>query len=171
MRHYRGLACIAILLVTPACAPLMPTPGDFPPPPWTQIIEFPTLAFPPTAVPRPMFKPIQPEDMDEARTLLLLLQVGIAAGDSGLIAERVLYPIEVPVNGQPTTIASASELVASYDIIFHPKFRDSILRAEADDVRLTPYGVEAADGALWFNQFCTDSTCTESQFLITAINN
>jgi hypothetical protein len=24
---------------------------------------------------------------------------------------------------------------------------------------------------LWFNQFCTDSTCTEARFLITQINN
>jgi hypothetical protein len=118
-----------------------------------------------------MSKPIYADDMDEARTLLLLLQVAFAAGDSGLVAERVLYPIVVPVNGQPTTIASASELLASYDTIFHPRFRESILKAEDDAVKLTLYGVEVADGALWFNQFCTDSTCSESQFLITQINN
>ena len=118
-----------------------------------------------------MAKAIYPDDMEEARTLLLLLQVAFTAGDSGLVAEHVLYPIEVPVNGHPTTIASAAELLASYDLIFHPRFRESILRAEVDGVRLTPYGVEVADGALYFDQFCTDSACTESQFLITIINN
>ena len=149
----------------------MPTPADFPSPPWTQIVEFPTPAFLPTSVPRPMFKPIQPDDMDEARTLLLLLQVGIAAGDSGLVAERVLYPIEARVNGQPATIASASELEATYDAVFHSKFREIILDTEEDEVKLMLDGVRVANGALWFNQFCTDSACTESQFLITAINN
>jgi hypothetical protein len=149
----------------------MPTPDDFPPPPWTQIVEFPTPAFPPTSVPRPRVKPIFPDDVEEARTLLLLLQVGIAAGDSGLIAERVLYPIEVPVNGQPTTISSASALEDSYDAIFHLRFRDSILAATDADVKLMLDGVQVADGALWFNQFCMDSTCAESQFLITQINN
>jgi hypothetical protein len=118
-----------------------------------------------------MFKPIQPDDMDDARTLLLLLQVGIAAGDSGLLAERVLYPIQVRLQGQPATIASASELEANYDVIFDSKFRETILSAEDDDVKLMLDGVQAAGGALWFNQFCTDAACSESQFLITQINN
>lgn len=135
------------------------------------MVEFPTPAAPPTSVPRPMAKPIYPSDMQEARTLLLLLQVAFTAGDSGLIAERVLYPVEVRVNGQPATIASASALEASYDAIFHVNFRESILAAEDDDVKLTLNGVEVGDGALWFNQFCMDAACTESQFLITQINN
>ena len=118
-----------------------------------------------------MSKPIYPVDMAEARTLLLLLQVAFAAGDSGLVAEHVLYPIAVRVNGQPATIASPSALEASYDAIFHLKFRESILEAQDDDVKLMLDGVQVADGALWFNQFCTNSTCSESQFLITQINN
>ena len=118
-----------------------------------------------------MFKPIQPDDMDDPRTLMLLLQVGIAAGDSGLVAERVLYPIEVRLNGQPATIASASELEANYEAIFDSKVREIILSAGDGDVTLMLDGVQAAGGALWFNQFCTESTCSESQFLITQINN
>ena len=48
---------------------------------------------------------------------------------------------------------------------------NSILEADDDDVKLMLDGVKVADGALWFNQFCTNSTCTEAQFLITQINN
>ena len=88
----------ALLLLTSACVPILPTPDDFPPPPWTPIVEFPTPAAPPTATLAPRLQPILPSDMAEARTLFLLTQVAITAGDSGLIAERVLYPITVDLD-------------------------------------------------------------------------
>lgn len=109
--------------------------------------------------------------MGEARTLFLLTQVAITAGDSGLVAERVLYPITVDLDGRPTTISSASSFEEAYPTIFHGRLQDAILRASEDDLVLMPDGIRAADGALWFNLYCVDPACTESRFLITRINN
>ncbi|HEY5983506.1 MAG TPA: hypothetical protein VIU38_08530 [Anaerolineales bacterium] len=161
----------ALLLLTSACVPILPTPDDFPPPPWTPIVEFPTPAAPPTATLAPRLRPILPSDMGEARTLFLLTQVAITAGDSGLVAERVLYPITVDLDGRPTTISSASSFEEAYPTIFHGRLQDAILRASEDDLVLMPDGIRAADGALWFNLYCVDPACTESRFLITRINN
>jgi hypothetical protein len=170
MQTYRALAYTAVLLLVAACVPLYPTPDDFPPPPMTPIVEFPTPAFPPTAVPRPRLKPVSDSDMADARTFFLVTKVAITAGDSSLVAERVLYPIRVNVNGQPMTIASAAAFERYYDGIFDRKLQDVMLEASEEDVVLTLDGLKAADGAIWFNLFCLDAACAEPQFLITQIN-
>jgi hypothetical protein len=108
--------------------------------------------------------------MADARTLFLQTQVAIAAGDSGLIAERVLYPITVNLDGRPTTIGSAGSLEDAYPTIFQGRLQDAILRASEDELVLMPDGVRAADGALWFNLYCLDPACADTQFLITQIN-
>ncbi len=161
----------ALLLLSFACIPILPTPDDFPPPPWTPIVEFPTPASPPTATLAPRLRPILASDMADARTLFLLTQVAITAGDSALIAERVLYPITVYIDGRPTTISSASSFEDAYPTIFQGRLQDAILSASENELVLMPDGIHAADGTLWFNLYCLDPTCIESRFLITRINN
>lgn len=43
--------------------------------------------------------------------------------------------------------------------------------SQGQDLVLLPDGVQAANGAIWFNLFCVDAACTEAHFLITQINN
>ena len=170
MQTHRALAYTAVLLLLAACIPLYPTPDDFPEPPMTPIIEFPTPAFPPTAAPRPRLKPVFESDMADARTFFLVTKVAVTAGDSSLVAERVLYPIVVNINGRPMTIASAAEFERNYDGIFDRQLQDAMLEASEEDVVLTLDGLKAADGAVWFNLFCLEAACPEPQFLITQIN-
>lgn len=158
------------LLFAAACVPLLPTPDDFPEPPMTVIVEFPTT-LPATPTPRPLIKPVFSDDLEKARTFFLILKVGMSAGDSGLIAERIYYPIEVRVNGRPTTIQSQAEFERNYAGIFSAQLQADIAGANEQDVQLGLDGIKAADGALWFNQFCADAACTQGQFLITMINN
>jgi hypothetical protein len=136
----------------------------------TPIVEFPTMP-PVSPTPPPLPKPIFPGDLSEARTVLLILKVSVSAGDSGAVAERVKYPIQVRVNGQPTTIASAAEFERNYDGIFTPQLLDAISGADENDVELQLDGVKAAGGVLWLQQFCVDAACSKGQFLITRINN
>lgn len=172
MHNHRALTCAAVLLaLMAACAPLLPPPDDFPQPPWTPIVEFPTSTLPPTAVPRPRLKPIVPSDMDDARAFFLVTEVAITAGDPALIADRILYPIRVNLNGSPTKIASAAQFARNYEGIFNDRLQQALVDADEQDLDLLPDGVRAADGALSFNQFCLDAACTQAGFLITQINN
>ena len=118
-----------------------------------------------------MSKAIFPDDMPEARNTFLILKIAAMAGDSGLIAQQVLYPIDVMLNGVPATIASPEEFERHYDGIFTRPFLDTLAAGNEDELELLLDGVRAADGALRFNQFCMDSACTEAQFLITEIHN
>ena len=161
---------VAGLLLAAACSPVRPTPNDFPPPPLTPIVEFPTGPAS-TATPRPIAKPIFTDDMADARTFFLILKVAVTAGDSTSIAERVLYPIQVRVHGQPTTISSPAEFERSYDSIFSRAVQEAIGSADENDLVLTLDGIQAADGLLWFGQFCADPPCLKGEFLITQIDN
>ena len=161
---------VVALLSAAACAPVLPTPDDFPGPPLTPIIEFPTTPLS-TAPPQPRLKPMFADDMPGARTFFLILKVGMIAGDSASVADRVYYPIQVLVNGQAITIRSATEFERNYESIFNSQLREAIAGAQEDDLELHLDGVQAAGGALWFNHFCEDAACTQGQFLITQINN
>ncbi len=45
MHPQRQTSCLVVaLLFSAACAPLLPTPDEFPEPPMTPIVEFPTTA-------------------------------------------------------------------------------------------------------------------------------
>jgi hypothetical protein len=158
------------LLFAAACAPLPATPNDFPPPPLTPIVDFPTAA-PPTATARPVLRPIFADDLSEARTFFLILKVAMSAGDSTLVAGNVFYPIRLRVYGQPTSISSAAEFERSYDGIFDRQLQEAITRADENDLEPGLDGVKAAGGRVWFNQFCADAACTQGKFLITQINN
>jgi hypothetical protein len=173
MTPHRALFCTVVVLhLASGCMPIFLTPDDFPQPPWTPIVDFPTPPLPATPGPRPMAQPIYADDMDEARTFYLILKTGMAAGDSSLVAERIQYPIQVRlVGGSTTVIGSPEELERLYEEIFHPRFQELILASQEEDLALVPDGLQAADGALWLNLFCVDSACTQKEFRITQINN
>jgi hypothetical protein len=134
-------------------------------------VEFPTFVLPATPAPRPRIQPIFADDLEDARTFFLILKISMMAGDSTMVAENVLYPIEVKVNGVPTTVASAAEMEQNYAGIFHSDLQASIMAADEQDLRLMPGGVSAAGGALWLNLLCVDAACSKTEFRITAINN
>ena len=113
-----------------------------------------------------------PYDLDDARTFLLMIQTALTAGDSGFVAGRVLYPIQVGVDGQPTTINSPEEFERNFESIFDGPTQRAILDSDSEDVRMVSpvMGADAAGGILRFNLCCIDPDCTETQFLITQIH-
>ena len=155
---------LIVLMFSLACATIIPTPNDFPPPPMTVIVELPNVTVVPTFQVRPL--PISAEKMDDARTFLLLLKTRVLSGDSVGVSETVRYPIAVG----PNAIASADEFVAKYDTIFNDKVMAALTNTNEEDLVLMADGVRVGHDELWFNLFCMDEACSDTQFLITQIN-
>jgi hypothetical protein len=152
-----------------ACASLPETPNDFPPPPSTVIVEFPTPGFAtPTLELR--LRPITEDKMEDARAFFLILYTRVLSGDSYGIAESVKYPIAVELNPM-SMIAGPEEFVAHYDQIFSDRIVNALTDTDEEDLIQLPEGIRIGHGEIWFNLFCTDPTCVDSQFLITQINN
>jgi len=149
--------------------PLAPTPNDFPPPPpMTPILEFPQVTVTTTIEPRT--RPVLPDDIADAETFFLILKTSIAAGDDVGVAKVVKYPIYININGQDLLINNQSEFVDAYDQIFDPEFAAAIFDMDEAELSLQPNGVKTVNGELWFNYYCVDLACSDSQFLITQIN-
>ena len=164
----RKFALAFALLLSLACASIIPTPNDFPPPPMTVIVEdFPTPFV--TATIEPRLAVITPEKMQDAYTFQLILVTRIAAGDSTGVAETVKYPITVDVDG-PVVISTADEFENYYDRIFTDKVITALNETNEEDLLLLPEGVRVGQGEVWFNLYCVDLTCSDTQFLITQIN-
>lgn len=156
------------LLLSLACVSILSTPNDFPPPPLTVIVEFPHVTALPTFELRP--SPIMQEKMSDARAFHLILLTRVAAGDSAGIAEMVKYPIPVNLD-RSTVIATADEFELYYDRIFNNGVIEALTETSEGDLILLPEGVRVGQGEIWFNLFCTDAACADTQFLITQINN
>jgi hypothetical protein len=159
---------LVVLFLSLACAIIPPTPNDFPPPPMTVIVEnFPTPFV--TAIIEPRLAVITQEKMQDAYTFQLILVTRIAAGDSIGIAETVKYPITVDIDG-PTVIFTADEFENHYNRIFTEDVIAALNETNEEDLILLPEGVRVGRGEVWFNLYCVDLTCSDTQFFITQIN-
>ena len=134
----------------------------------TVIVEFPQVT--PTTTIEPRMRPVLSEDLQDAETFFLILKTSIAAGDDTGVAERVKYPIRVRVNGEEFMLKDKNEFLAQYDRIFDQEFYTRLSDIDESSLTLLPNGVQVGNGELWFNYYCVDLTCSDSQFLITQIN-
>lgn len=166
---------VGLTFLLSACASILPTPNDFPPPPTfdimppplTVIVEFPNVTVTPTFAPRQ--QPITQEKMSDARNFFLILYTHALSGDSYGIAENVKYPITVKINGA-TVITNADEFIANYDAIFNDRILEALGNTNEENLILLPEGIRVSQGEIWFNLFCMDVVCGDPQFLITQIN-
>ncbi len=157
------------LLFAAACAPFFPTPNDFPTPPWTPIVEFPNYTATPVFAPIPW--PVTSNEMSDAENFFLKFRANVAAGASEQIADSVLYPIRVRLNGQNMTIDSKAAFMKNYGLIFNQSFINTLTMVNENDLVVSAEGVRVGNGELWFNRFCADAACAKKEFLITQINN
>jgi hypothetical protein len=160
----RKFVLVFILLLSLACATIIPTPNDFPPPPMTVIVEFPNVTAVPTFELLP--HPITSEKMLDAQTFFLILKTRVLSGDNVGISETVKYPLAVGAN----VISTADEFVANYNEIFTGDIMTALSDTSEEDLTFSPDGVHVGNAAIWFNLFCVDAACSDTQFLITQIN-
>lgn len=155
-------------LIMLSCSSLVPTPDDFPEPPMTVIVELPVVT--PTATIEPRLAPITPEDLGEARSFHLMVLTKVVAGDSAGIVELVKYPINVQVDG-PTVISTPEEFESYFKEIFNDRVMEALSDTSEENLTLQPEGVRVGQGEVWFNLYCVDLVCSDTQFLITQVNN
>ncbi len=159
-----------------SCALFPPTPNDFPPPPTfdqlpppvTVIAEIPNVSA--TPVNESLPRPILQSDMSAARAFLLIVKTQLASGDDYGFAERVHYPINVEAEGKMKIFMTSDELAEALGSILNSKTRIAIFEINEEDLLLFPAGVRVGRGELWFNLFCMDAACSDTQFLVTQIN-
>ena len=109
--------------------------------------------------------------MENARTFFLVTKIAVATGDDQLVAERILYPIHVKIHGQTVMIHSPAEFLKSYGQLFNAATVAALSPTDEQDLVVLPEGVRVGSGILWFNVFCSDAACAQTEFLITQINN
>jgi hypothetical protein len=140
------------------------------------IADFPT-SFPATATLEPRLRPVTDEDMSRARDFFLILLTRAVAGDSLGIAESVKFPIHVNIDSPipdmdgPQSVTNSVAFALLYESIFNEKIINALTNVNEDDLVYLPQGFRVGHGEIWFNLYCTDPTCVDSEFLITQINN
>jgi hypothetical protein len=162
-------AFIPVLLV--ACMFITPKPNDFPPPPptlLTRIVELPPVTSAPTLEIHP--RPIMQSDMSDAQTFLLIIKTQIAAGDYHGFAENVHYPINVDLEGKMKTFTTPDDLAENFKSVLNDRIVNALNETNEDELIILPEGIRVGQGEIWFNLFCVDAACADTQFLITQIN-
>ena len=163
----KKIIIVAVFIMT-GCG-LLPTPNDFPPPPpMTVIVEIPQVTATTTLEPR--MRPILPDDLQDAETFFLIVKTSMAAGDNLKVAESIKYPIRVIMSGQEILFKDQREFLDQYETIFDQDFINTLFEMDETNLTLLPNGVRLGNGELWFNYFCVDLSCSDSQFRITQIN-
>jgi hypothetical protein len=173
-----------------ACNSVIPTPiptfNDFPPPPptfltgiaklqtatppMTAIVEFPRGTVTPADELHPSMN-IQSNTLSDARTFLLILKMQVASGDTYGFAENVRYPIRIKLDGKMKTISTKDEFVANANSILNDKVISALNNADENQLTIMPEGILVANGTLRITPFCMDTACSDTEFLITQINN
>jgi hypothetical protein len=74
---------------------------------------------------------------------------GVKAGDKAAVAATLRYPITVTVQGKRTRIADAAALMAVYDEVFTPRYRDALLADIPRHLFVRDQGAMLINGAAW----------------------
>ena len=74
----------------------------------------------------------------------------VKTGDRATVAGLVQYPIFVQVDGRRTRLADPAALLAVYDKVFTPAFRDAIARGLPRNMFVRGEGAMLGDGQVWF---------------------
>lgn len=70
--------------------------------------------------------------------------------DKRTVAALITYPIEVGISGETKRINSPKELIANYNAIFSPRFREAIINAIPRNMFVRDQGVMLGNGQAWF---------------------
>jgi hypothetical protein len=79
------------------------------------------------------------------------LQGLVASDDREQLAQWVVYPLGVTIDGADTTIYSPEEFVANYDAIMHEGVRGALLNQSPDQLFVNDQGVMIGQGEIWIS--------------------
>lgn len=100
------------------------------------------------------------------------LQQAVKSENIAWIAQHVLYPIRVQINGKIEKVTTPTIFTKYYKEIFNDNLRISVLQQDTSKLRKTPQGVMLGNGAVWVKSLIigSDPNAPATVYLI-AINN
>jgi hypothetical protein len=155
---------LSTLLLLAGCRSIQTPVG-----PTAIVNQYPTLL--PTPTLAVVTKSIEGDEKEKALNFFYELKIRMASGDFDHFVETIRYPITVNVDGQPKTFVFAAELEANFEKIFSKEQITKFISTDESELTFTPNGIKVADGIVWINLICINPDCSESEFLITEINN
>ena len=74
----------------------------------------------------------------------------VKRNDRKTVASLIAYPIKVTLSARTRSIRSSAELIANYDAIFSPGFRQAIAEAIPRNMFVRDQGIMLGSGQVWF---------------------
>ncbi|MFL0247132.1 hypothetical protein [Candidatus Clostridium stratigraminis] len=97
------------------------------------------------------------------------IQSYVANDNKEKLAEQILYPITVKINGKATKIQNKDDVVNKYDEILYTNYKNVIINTSTKYLFTNYQGVMLGNGEMWINE--VTPTGNNSKLMITAINN
>lgn len=91
----------------------------------------------------------------------------VEKGDKQQVAQYILYPVNVYINGQKTKISNEAEFVKYYDQIFNEKVKQALITQDVKETFVNYKGVMVGNGEIWF----TATGERQYKYYIYGINN
>lgn len=107
------------------------------------------------------------EDAAEFEKVYRMLQNAMKSWDQELVAEYVVYPVTVTIEGQQTQIANEEIFLEHYGQIINDKVKTAFLTQDITQAGIDQYGVRIGDGRVWLK--CIPGT--RHKYSIGKINN
>ncbi len=93
-----------------------------------------------------------PQAAARARAFLAELQAAVTADDKRKVAFMTAYPLRVFSENRKRIIRNRSEFLASYNEIFTPSVKESVIKQSAACLFGNWQGAMAGRGAVWFQE-------------------
>ena len=74
----------------------------------------------------------------------------LKAGDRSAVASQVRYPIAVSLGGRSVRLKGPKDLLARYDELFQPAYREEILKGLPRNMFVRDQGAMLGSGSVWF---------------------
>jgi len=107
---------------------------------------------------------------DEIAAFLRALQAAVRSDDPAAVSRLVTYPLRVNRPTAKTRVASASEFVRNYSIIFTSEIRSAVLAQEYDKLFRNWQGFMVGTGEVWFAGSCPDQNCSRHRVGVITVN-
>ncbi|NML27839.1 hypothetical protein [Zoogloea dura] len=98
------------------------------------------------------------------------LQAAVAAGQPATVADLVSFPLRVNEEHRKPRYVSRARFVASYSKVFTPHVRAVVVAQDPQTLFQNASGAMFGNGEVWLAGVCSNTACTHSKVLVTAVN-
>ncbi len=112
------------------------------------------------------------DSKEEAEEFFVKFQKAVANNDKKTVASMCSFPVYVYL-GKSSKIKQVNRetFMKKYEQIFHPKYKEEVLRFKTTDLWATWVGVTVDGGQIWMRKFCQIKNPDACETTITTFNN